>query len=193
MAAILAEEATAAGAGAGESISEGSTKQAGDFKKGAADNALLGGFGVNEVGKGIGSVISVINDAYEIYRTNKKLGKQERDNTLNRYRAGIVFQDKENRDQLVTENLIPAYYSSSNIKYLIRRGILPFGWNKDMAVEQGFGKEVFIHEMRLKTEENSKEFLRREEEKEKLKNSLGEIQNLKNRFKTRKLLEYYNQ
>ena len=89
--------------------------------------------------------------------------------------------------------MIPAYYSTSNIKDLIRNGILPFGWNKDMAIEQGFGKDVFIHEMKIKTSDKSKKFLENEERKRKLKNSIGEIHNLRDRLRTRKMVEFYSQ
>ena len=165
----------------------------GGFQKDKGNNALLGGFGLQQVGQGINGIFSIINNAYDIYRANKKVGKASKDNTLNRHRAGIVFQNKENRDQLVREGLIPAYYSTSNIQFLIRKGVLPFGWNKDMAVEQGFGKDVYIHEMKIKTADKSKHFLEEEIRKRKLKNAVGEIENLKDRFKTRKMLEFYSQ
>ena len=198
MASVLAAEeltsTTASGAFEADSaVNAPSIESDGEFKKDSGNNALLGGFGLSEVGKGVGSVINVINDAYNIYRANKKVGKENRDNILNRHRAGIIFQNKENRDQLVREGLIPAYYSSSNIRDLIRKGILPFGWNKDMAIEQGFGKDVFIHEMKIKTSDKSKKFLENEVRKRKLKNSVGKIENLRDRLKTRKLVEFYSQ
>ena len=73
-----------------------------------------------------------------------------------RYRAGIVFRGRENRDQLVRSNQMPAYYSTSNIKSLLRRGIMPFGWNSEMAVEQGFGQEVFAQEQKQYQKEDQK-------------------------------------
>ena len=200
MASVLAAEELSSTAAAGEStsafeadssINAPSIELDGEFKKDSGNNALLGGFGLSEVGKGVDSVINVINDAYNIYRANKKVGKENKDNILNRHRAGIIFRNKENRDQLVREGLIPAYYSKSNIKDLIRKGVLPFGWNKEI-IEQGFGEDVFIHEMKIKTSEKSKKFLQNEIRKRKLKNSIGEIQNLRDRLKTRKLLEYYS-
>ena len=150
-------------------------------------------FVVGKAGQSIGQIISTINNVYGIYRSNKKLNQQSAHNTKNRYRAGIVFQGKESRDQLVRSNRMPAYYSTSNIKSLLRRGIMPFGWNSEMAVEQGFGQEVYAQEMKALTERRSKDFLRREKEKTKLQHSLGDLKNLRERFKTRKLLEYYNQ
>ena len=199
MASVLAAEELSTAAGettAGESsasfTSDSQVNAPGEFKNDDSNNnAILGGFGLSEVGKGVSSVINIINDAYNIYRANKKVGKENKDNILNRHRAGIVFQNKENRTQLVREGLIPAYYSKSNIKNLISKGILPFGWNKEMAIEQGFGEDVFIHEMKSKTSETSKMFLQNEIRQRKLKNSVGELQNLKERLKTRKILSFY--
>ena len=84
-------------------------------------------FVVGEVGQGIGQIISTISNVYSVYRANKKLKQQSAENTKDRYRAGIVFRGRENRDQLVRSNQIPAYYSTSNIKSLLRRGIMLLG------------------------------------------------------------------
>ena len=88
---------------------------------------------------------------------------------------------------------MPAYYSTSNIKSLLRRGIMPFGWSSEMAVEQGFGEEIYMHEMKALTNRQSAKFLKIEKEKSDLKISIGSLENLRNRFKTRKLLKYLNQ
>ena len=143
--------------------------------------------------KGIKEIMDQINFVYGSYRTNKKYKGIIRENADARRRIGIVFQGKENRDQLVRSNKMPAYYSTSNIKALLRKGIMPFGWNPEMAVEQGFGQEVYMQEMKSLTEKRSKEFLRRESDKVQLKQSLGDLKNLRDRFKTRKMVEYFNQ
>ena len=145
-------------------------------------------YAAQKVGQGLNAIFDTINNVYNIYRSNKKLNKQGVENTVDRHRVGIVFQGQENRDQLVRSNKIPAYYSTSNIRALLRKGIMPFGWNSEMAVEQGFGEE-----MKTLTEKRSNEFLRREKEKAHLKSSLGDLKNLRDRFKTRKLLEFYKQ
>ena len=148
---------------------------------------------VGKVGQGTGQIISTISNVYSTYRANKKLNQQSSENTKDRYRAGIVFRGKENRDQLVRENRMPAYYSTSNIKSLLRRGIMPFGWNSEMAVEQGFGQEVFAQEMKAVTKRRSQQFLQREKDKTELRQTIGDLRNLRDKFKKRKLIEYYSQ
>ena len=133
-------------------------------------------------------ITQTIADTYNNYRKDKRLKINSREDLKDRYRAGIVFIGQENRDNLVRSNRMPAYYSTSNIKSLLRRGIMPFGWNSEMAIEQGFGQEVFAQEQKAVTERNSKEFLQREKDKIKLRRSLGELQNLRDKLKTRKML-----
>ena len=130
---------------------------------------------------------------YNNYQEDKRLKRNSRENRKDRHRAGIVFRGEEDRDQLVRSNKIPAYYSTSNIKSLLRRGIMPYGWNSEMAIEQGFGKEIFAQEQKAVTERNSDKLLKREKDKTQLRKSLGELENLRNRLKTRKILEFYNQ
>ena len=150
-------------------------------------------YAVSRVGQGVTGVISAIGTIYKIYRSNKKLHKQATDNAVDRHRAGIVFRGEENRDQLVRSNQVPAYYSTSNIKKLLRAGLMPFGWNREMAVEQGFGQEIYAQEMKKVTVNRSKDFLRRAEEKKALRDTLEDLKNLRDKFKTRKLVEYYSQ
>ena len=156
-------------------------------------NIYNANFVYEKVGSTLNSIVSVVDNIYGTYRNAKRLGLRKYENDKSRRRVGIVFRGQENRDQLVRENKMPAYYSTSNIKDLLRKGIMPYGWNSEMAVEQGFGEEIFAREMKKKTDEKAKHFLRREKEREAIKNSLGELENLRNRFKTRKILEYYNQ
>ena len=150
-------------------------------------------FVVNTAGGILKGITDTIASTYNNYRKDKQLNINSRENLKDRYRAGIVFQGQESRDQLVRSNQMPAYYSTSNIKSLLRRGIMPFGWNSEMAIEQGFGQEVFAQEQKAVTTRNSEEFLQREKDKRKFNRTLGELKNLRNRFKTRKILEYYNQ
>ena len=150
-------------------------------------------FIVSKVGGIAQGIVSTIDTVYNNYRSDKQLKINRAENTKDRYRAGIVFQGRENRDQLVRENRIPAYYSTSNIKSLLRRGIMPFGWNSEMAVEQGFGQEVFAQEQKAVSKRRSEEFLQREKDKIKLRQTLGDLKNLRDKFKTRKILEYYSQ
>ena len=148
---------------------------------------------VNTAGGVLQGITQTIADTYNNYRKDKRLKLNSREDLKDRYRAGIVFIGQENRDKLVRENRMPAYYSTSNIKSLLRRGIMPFGWNSEMAIEQGFGQEVFTQEQKAVTDRNSEHLLKREKDKIKLRKSLGELENLKQKLKTRKILEYYKQ
>ena len=94
---------------------------------------------INTAGGVLQGITQTIADTYNNYRKDKRLKLNAREDLKDRYRAGIVFIGQENRDKMVRENRMPAYYSTSNIKSLLRRGIMPFGWNSEMAIEQGFG------------------------------------------------------
>ena len=148
---------------------------------------------VNTVGGVLQGITQTIADTYNNYRKDKQLKLNSREGLKDRYRAGIVFIGQENRDQLVRSNKMPAYYSTSNIKSLLRRGIMPFGWNSEMAIEQGFGKEVFAQEQKAITNRNAKELVQRNKDKYQLQKSLGELKNLREKLKTRKISEYYKQ
>ena len=97
MASLLAAEELGGSAAAGSFEADSALNApaeesgSGGFKKDSGNNALLGGFGLSEAGKGINSILGVVKDAYSIYRANKRVGQENRDNILNRYRAGIVF------------------------------------------------------------------------------------------------------
>ena len=127
-----------------------------------AHDAYYASFVADKANQGVGAIYGLINDIYDVYRTDKKLDRQGAQNTTDRYKIGIVFKGKENRDDLIKRNKIPAYYSTSNIKSLLRRGIMPFGWNSEMAVEQGFGQEIYVQEMKKVSDEKAKKFLHRE-------------------------------
>ena len=114
---------------------------------------------LNKVGGVLQGITQTIADTYNNYRQDKQLKTNSRENLKDRYRAGIVFIGQENRDQLVRSNKMPAYYSTSNIKSLLRRGIMPFGWNSEMAIEQGFGKEIYAQEQKAVTNRNAKELV----------------------------------
>ena len=157
------------------------------------NNFFKGDAVVNIAGGALQGITQTIANTYNNYRKDKQLKLNSRENLKDRYRAGIVFIGQENRDQLVRENRMPAYYSTSNIKSLLRRGIMPFGWNSEMAIEQGFGKEIMAQEQKSVTTRNAKHLVQQQREKMELRKSLGELKNLRERFKTRKILEYYNQ
>ena len=146
----------AAEEGGGSSTAFKTDKKPKSINWGDAYNAS---FVAGNVGTDVNSIITTIGNVYGMYRNSKKIGQKREENTKDRYRAGIVFIGQENRDYLVRNNKMPAYYSTSNIKSLLRRGIMPFGWSSEMAVEQGFGKEIYMHEMKTLTDRQSAKFL----------------------------------
>ena len=200
MAAIIGEELLATEAAAGESAAAAESESSSTaFKQDSKPPGSLWGNNSDvqsavSTGAGlISTVTSIVSTAYNIYRQDRKLKIESNENLKDRYRAGIVFMGQENRDQLVRLGRIPAYYSTSNIKSLLRRGIMPIGWNSEMAIEQGFAHEVMVQEQKKVTDRKTKHFLQRERSKYQLQKSLGALDNLRDRLKTRKILEYYNQ
>ena len=147
----------------------------------------------NKANQGVSAIFGFINNVYDMDRTGYLLHEQGKNLRRDRYSLGILFNDKENREDMIGRGKIPAYYSTKNIKNLLRDGIMPFGWNAEMAVQQGFGEDIAAQETRNKTREESNEFLHRESVKAHLKATEGDLKNLRNRLKTRKLVQYYSQ
>ena len=149
-------------------------------------------YAAQKTGQGFDNIFSEINNIYNASRAGKEINRQGQQIQRNRRVLGIVLSN-ENRDDLISKGKIPAYYSTKNIKSLLRDGIMPFGWNAEMAVQQGFGDEVAAVEHKVKSREKSVEFLQRESAKAHLKATEGDLKNLRNRLKTRKLIQYYSQ
>ena len=147
----------------------------------------------NKANQGASALFGFINNIYDMNRTGHELHQQGKNLRRDRYSLGILFNDKENREDMIAKGKIPAYYSTKNIKNLLRDGIMPFGWNAEMAVQQGFGEDIAAQETRNRTREESNEFLHRESVKAHLKATEGDLKNLRNRLKTRKLVQYYSQ
>ena len=149
-------------------------------------------YGAVKTGQGLDQLFSEIKNIYNTRRAGIEINRHGKQIVRDRRVLGIVLSN-ENRDDLIAKNKIPAYYSTSNIKRLLRDGVMPFGWNAEMAVQQGFGDEVNQIELKNKTKEQSNEFLHRETVKAHLKATEGDLKNLRNRLKARKLVQYYSQ
>ena len=63
-------------------------------------------------------------------------------NALTASLAAAMRGQFEDRDTFVRNGEMPAYYSSSNIRKLLSRGIMPLGWTELVASYQGFAPEV---------------------------------------------------
>ena len=159
-------------------------------------NAIENIFAIDYVqakgGQGVAQIFNEVNNIYGMEREAREIGLQQRQTDRDRRVLGIVY-DNESRDKLIGANLIPAYYSTSNIKRLLRNGVMPYGWNEEMAVQQGFGDDISKVNFKEKTKDQSEEFLQRETTKAHIKATEGDLKNLRNILKTRKLIQYYSQ
>ena len=159
-------------------------------------NAIENIFAIDYVqakgGQGVAQIFNEVNNIYGMEREAREIGLQQRQTDRDRRVLGIVYAN-ESRDKLIGANLIPAYYSTSNIKRLLRNGVMPYGWNEEMAVQQEFGDDIAKVNFKEKTKDQSEEFLQRETTKAHIKATEGDLKNLRNRLKTRKLIQYYAQ
>ena len=173
-----------------------------DYSPKGAINNLLGKNAIENVfaidyvqakgGQGVSQIFNEVNNIYGMEREAREIGLKQRQTDRDRRVLGIVYSN-ESRDKLIGANLIPAYYSTSNIKRLLRNGVMPYGWNEEMAVQQGFGDDIAKVNFKEKTKDQSEEFLQRETTKAHIKATEGDLKNLRNRLKTRKLIQYYSQ
>jgi hypothetical protein len=146
VAAELVEMGTAEEAGAAEEAGTSSST----FKSDSAENAAAQGVDVSGLGKLIGPGFSLAMSIASLIRSERKGSEEAEERKENRYRAGVVFEPEESRNVLVQKGLMPAYYSSSNIRALLADNKLPYGWSEEAAIKQGFGTEIRSGEFRRK-------------------------------------------
>ena len=158
----------------------------------AVEDLFYTDYAASKTGQGLDQIFSEIKNIYGERRNNIEISRHGKQVDRNRRVLGVVFKG-ESRDNLIANNKIPSYYSTSNIKKLLRNGIMPFGWNEEMAVQQGFGEDISKINFKEKTKDQSHEFLHRETTKAHIKATEGDLKNLRNRLKTRKLVQYYSQ
>ena len=158
----------------------------------ALENLFYSDFAAYKTGQGIDQLFSEVKNIYQTKRNKLEVERHGKQIDRNRRVLGIVY-DGESRDNLVANNKLPAYYSTSNIQRLLRNGIMPVGWNEEMAVQQGFGKEISNVKFKEETKNKAREFLRRETTKAHVKATEGDLKNLRNRLKSRKLAQYFSQ
>ena len=124
-------------------------------------NTLYNASFITNVGGGIlQGITQTIADTYNNYRKDKQLKINSRENLKDRYRAGIVFRGREDRDQLVRSNQMPAYYSTSNIKSLLRRGIMPFGGILRWLLNKDSVKKYLLRNRKRYPREDQKNFFK---------------------------------
>lgn len=98
-------------------------------------NAVSGG--VNFVGEAL-SLASAVLSLVATVKRGKEAAADIKDQ---RYAVGILTPTEDRRD-LLRKGLIPPYYSTTNIRRLIRSDLLPAGWTTTTLVGQDFGPEV---------------------------------------------------
>ena len=158
----------------------------------AVEDLFYTDYAASKTGQGLDQIFSEIKNIYGTRRDKIEISRHGKQVDRNRRVLGIVLKG-ENRDELIKTNRLPAYYSTANIRRLLRNGIMPFGWNEEMAVQQGFGDDISKVNFKEKTKDQSHEFLQRETTKAHLKATEGDLKNLRNRLKSRKLIQYYSQ
>lgn len=102
-----------------------------------------------------------------------------------RWGAGIVLnipELHENREKLVDEGKIPDEYSTENIKKTLLSGSLPKGWNLEIAVNQGFGKEARRAVNIIQAANNLKQENRRIRAKQKQLQTIEAVRSTRNRI-----------
>lgn len=138
MAAAIAELAAGAAEGGEAAEAEEAQGSKKGFKPDSKENALSQGVDPSKILMGALSLAAAI---LSLVVTIKK-GKEERQDIKDRRYAAGLLTSKESRDKLIVDGIIPAYYSSSNIRSLLKRGTLPYGWSEIVASSQGFAPEV---------------------------------------------------
>lgn len=133
------------------------------FEEDSETNASSKGVNVSKL-KLIGEGIKIGLAIFDLVRKVLKASEEADDRRRKRYAAGVLYPG-ENRDKLIIDADVPAYYSTSNIKKLLRNNILPYGWSQATAVNQGFGDEISAGLFRKMNNERSQR-LKEEEVRE---------------------------
>jgi len=175
MAAVLAAEATEASeAGEAEEV----------FEQDSKENA--GSQGVNY--EGFAKVIGLGMSIKDLIRNEQKGAEEEEDRRIRRYALGIVYPS-ESRDDLTAKGLIPAYFSKSNIRDLIKKSKLPYGWSVETTVNQGFGNEIRSMLFRKSPKNDSDELLGRIRRERELRRAIQGSENIQKKLRLNKFLE----
>lgn len=158
---------------AAEFVESGESNAA--FEEDTRENAQKGGVdmpSMDDLGKGAQLVLQI----YNLYRQFKNSAADKKESKKKRYISGILYYD-ENRDNLVKEGSVSAYYSTSNIKKLLRNNVLPYGWGELTTVNQGFGDEVSAGHHRKENYDQSKR-LKKEREHLRTSNKMKNVSDL---------------
>lgn len=170
MAAALAAEGAE-----GAEASGGFSEDSGEGSKSVDVGAIIKG--------GLSLAGSVVNLVSAVMKGNEAI----EDVKNARYAAGILTTT-ENRDDLLNQGLIPAYYSEENIRRLIREDKFPIGWSLTVLVGQGFGIPVEMQQKRQRGRQISKEANDQLDRDEKIRGAETALKYVKQQRATRKLV-----
>lgn len=170
---------------AGELLAEESEAA---FTTDSEESASSKGVDIDKIIKYFGEGLQTALAIYDTVRVFKKANEEDDERRTNRYRAGIVYPN-ENRNVLITKGLIPAYYSTSNIKDLLRANVLPFGWSELTAVAQGFADEVKAGEYRKRNVLDSKRLKEEINRERDINKNLNTLDYFDSKLRTLKAIE----
>ncbi len=134
MAAVIGEALE--GLAEGEEAKEGTESKG--FSQDSQESAESAGV---DIAKIVSAGLSIFSSIYGLLSAIQQGKEQTQDLIDKRHAAGLLLPT-EDRKTLVVTNVIPAYWAASNIKNLLRRGKLPYGWSVVVAANQGFEKDI---------------------------------------------------
>lgn len=158
------------------------------FTQDSKSNAASKNVDVEGLAKLIQGPLSLALAITDIARSEKRGAQETANRRDDRYRTGIVY-DTESRIDLTNEGRIPSYFSRSNIIGLLARNVLPYGWNVETAVEQGFGSEIRAGEFRKQSEEQSGRIIDRLRKEREVRQSIEGANNLRKKLRLNRHLE----
>lgn len=187
MAALLAVEGIEAVESAGAMSEAGQAESA--FKMDSLENAQAQGVDFSSLGKIAGEGVGLVVKIIDFVRSVRKTREEDEERQKQRYSAGIVYSPEENRDMLIKQGKIPAYYSTSNIRALLNDNLLPRGWSNEVAVNQGFFNEIRAGEFRVKNKKAAEAMLAEYDTRRKLRQQSATMDTLDRRLRLNRAIQ----
>ena len=91
--------------------------------------------------KNIGEAIALASSIYKLVLSFKAGDQLTKDLKKDRYKVGLLFPG-EDRDALVRSGEVNGYYSTDNIRSLIKLNKTPATWSVQQTTLQGFADEI---------------------------------------------------
>lgn len=187
MAAVLAIEGAEAVTEGTEVAESGQAQSA--FKMDSEENAQSQGVDFSSLGKIAGETVGLVVKILDFVRSERKTKEEDEERKKQRYSAGIVYSPEENRELLIRQGKIPAYYSTSNIRGLLNDNLLPRGWSTEVAVNQGFFNEIRAGEFRAKNKKAAEDILAQYDTRRKIRQQAATVEALDRRLRLNRALQ----